>query len=81
VGHIRSGVNFDVLARWLRASGYDVTFCRNVTDIDDKIIAKGRGRGAPVVVGRHPVRSASSAGAYDVWAAPVPPSSRAPPGT
>jgi cysteinyl-tRNA synthetase len=38
IGHIRSGVNFDILIRWLRASGYDVTYCRNVTDIDDKII-------------------------------------------
>jgi cysteinyl-tRNA synthetase len=38
VGHIRSGVAFDVLRRWLLASGYDVTFVRNVTDIDDKII-------------------------------------------
>src|SRR5215472_5013060 len=38
IGHIRSGVNFDILVRWLRASGYHVTFCRNVTDIDDKII-------------------------------------------
>ncbi|MFI7467818.1 cysteine--tRNA ligase [Nonomuraea sp. NPDC049646] len=38
IGHIRSGVNFDVLRRWLARSGYDVTFCRNVTDIDDKII-------------------------------------------
>ncbi|MEV4367710.1 MULTISPECIES: cysteine--tRNA ligase [unclassified Nonomuraea] len=38
IGHIRSGVNFDVLRRWLTRSGYDVTFCRNVTDIDDKII-------------------------------------------
>jgi len=38
IGHIRSGVNFDILIRWLRASGYQVTFCRNVTDIDDKII-------------------------------------------
>ncbi len=47
VGHIRSGVNFDVLGRWLRASGYDVTFCRNVTDIDDKIIAKGADEGRP----------------------------------
>jgi cysteinyl-tRNA synthetase len=38
IGHIRSGVNFDILVRWLRASAYDVTYCRNVTDIDDKIL-------------------------------------------
>jgi cysteinyl-tRNA synthetase len=38
IGHIRSGVNFDILVRWLRASGYAVVFCRNVTDIDDKIL-------------------------------------------
>jgi cysteinyl-tRNA synthetase len=40
VGHIRSGVNFDILRRWLMASGYNVTFIRNVTDIDDKILHK-----------------------------------------
>jgi len=40
IGHIRSGVNFDILRRWLTASGYDVTFIRNVTDIDDKILHK-----------------------------------------
>jgi cysteinyl-tRNA synthetase len=40
VGHIRSGVNFDILRRWLIASGFNVTFIRNVTDIDDKIIHK-----------------------------------------
>ena len=40
IGHIRSGVNFDILRRWLEASGYEVTFIRNVTDIDDKILHK-----------------------------------------
>jgi len=40
IGHIRSGVNFDILRRWLIASGNDVTFVRNVTDIDDKILQK-----------------------------------------
>jgi cysteinyl-tRNA synthetase len=40
IGHIRSGVNFDILRRWLMASGFDVTFVRNITDIDDKILHK-----------------------------------------
>ena len=40
IGHVRSGVNFDILRRWLTAIGYDVTFIRNVTDIDDKILHK-----------------------------------------
>jgi len=40
IGHIRSGVTFDILRRWLITSGYKVTFIRNVTDIDDKIIHK-----------------------------------------
>jgi cysteinyl-tRNA synthetase len=47
IGHIRSGVNFDILRRWLMASGYDVTFCRNVTDIDDKIIRIAQESGVP----------------------------------
>jgi cysteinyl-tRNA synthetase len=38
IGHIRSAVNFDIFVRWLMASGYRVTFCRNVTDIEDKIL-------------------------------------------
>ena len=40
IGHVRSGVNFDILRRWLIKSGYTVTFIRNVTDIDDKILQK-----------------------------------------
>ena len=47
VGHIRSGVNFDILRRWLMASGYNVTFIRNVTDIDDKILHKAIHEAAP----------------------------------
>ncbi|WP_107771819.1 cysteine--tRNA ligase [Nocardioides sediminis] len=47
VGHVRSAVNFDVLRRWLTASGYDVHFIRNVTDIDDKILAKAAEQGRP----------------------------------
>ncbi|MDT4891516.1 MAG: cysteinyl-tRNA synthetase [Pseudonocardiales bacterium] len=45
IGHIRSGLNFDILRRWLAHSGYDVTFIRNVTDIDDKILAKSAQNG------------------------------------
>ena len=40
IGHLRSAVNFDILRRWLLWSGYVVTFIRNVTDIDDKILHK-----------------------------------------
>ncbi|WP_017613098.1 cysteine--tRNA ligase [Nocardiopsis salina] len=47
IGHIRSGVNFDILRRWLTHLGYDVTFCRNVTDIDDKIIVSASEEGVP----------------------------------
>jgi cysteinyl-tRNA synthetase len=40
IGHLRSGVSYDVLRRWLVHSGYEVTFIRNVTDIDDKVLDK-----------------------------------------
>ncbi len=45
VGHVRSGVNFDVLRRWLTVSGYEVTFIRNITDIDDKILVRSAEQG------------------------------------
>ena len=47
VGHVRSAVNFDVLRRWMTATGYAVTFIRNITDIDDKILVKSAEQGRP----------------------------------
>lgn len=47
IGHVRSGVAFDVLRRWLLAHDYDVAFVRNVTDIDDKILSKAAEAGRP----------------------------------
>ncbi len=47
VGHVRSAVNFDVLRRWLVTRGYDVTFIRNITDIDDKILIKAAEQDRP----------------------------------
>ena len=40
IGHARSAIAFDVIQRWLRANGYAVTYVKNITDIDDKIIAR-----------------------------------------
>lgn len=47
IGHVRSGVAFDILRRWLIAQGLDVAFVRNVTDIDDKILTKAAENGRP----------------------------------
>jgi cysteinyl-tRNA synthetase len=40
IGHARSAIAFDVIQRWLRASGYAVTYVKNITDIEDKIIQR-----------------------------------------
>ncbi|WJY68779.1 cysteine--tRNA ligase [Corynebacterium auris] len=47
IGHLRSGVAFDIVRRWFSAQGYDVAFVRNVTDIDDKILTKAADNGRP----------------------------------
>ena len=48
LGHARVLVTFDVVARWLRAAGYEVTYVRNITDIDDKIIRRAAENGESV---------------------------------
>ena len=48
LGHARSMVSFDVIIRYLRAQGYDVNFVRNITDIDDKIIARANERNVSI---------------------------------
>jgi cysteinyl-tRNA synthetase len=48
MGHLRMMMAFDVVQRWLRASGYAVTYVRNITDIDDKIIKRALERGMTI---------------------------------
>ena len=48
IGHARANVAFDFIQRWLRTSGYAVTFVRNITDIDDKIIARAVKNNEPI---------------------------------
>ena len=48
LGHARSMIAFDVVQRWLKASGYKVTYVRNVTDIDDKIIKRALENGETI---------------------------------
>jgi cysteinyl-tRNA synthetase len=48
VGNARTFTVFDMVVRWLRATGYDVTYVRNITDIDDKIMERARQNGEPI---------------------------------
>jgi cysteinyl-tRNA synthetase len=48
MGHLRMMMAFDVVQRWLRASGFEVTYVRNITDIDDKIIKRALERGMTI---------------------------------
>ncbi|MGC8587319.1 MAG: cysteine--tRNA ligase [Candidatus Micrarchaeia archaeon] len=45
MGHAKTYINFDVIVRWLRFLGYDVNYIQNITDVDDKIIARANERG------------------------------------
>jgi len=48
IGHARVMIVFDMVVRWLRASGYEVLYVRNITDIDDKIIHRAVENGEPI---------------------------------
>jgi len=50
LGHARVMVVFDMVSRWFRASGFDVTYVRNITDIDDKIIKRANENGETIDV-------------------------------
>jgi cysteinyl-tRNA synthetase len=47
IGHLRSGVNYDVLRRWLEYHGLEVRFIRNLTDIDDKVLSRAVAEAVP----------------------------------
>jgi cysteinyl-tRNA synthetase len=48
LGHARVMVVFDMVVRWFRDSGYEVTYVRNITDIDDKIIQRAQKNNEPI---------------------------------
>jgi cysteinyl-tRNA synthetase len=48
VGNARTFSVFDLVVRWLRSSGFAVTYVRNITDVDDKIMERARSRGEPI---------------------------------
>ena len=45
LGHAKNYINFDIIARWIRHLGYDLTYAQSITDVDDKIIARAAEKG------------------------------------
>ena len=69
IGNARTFLSFDVIRRWLIASGYEVTFAQNLTDVDDKIInrANEQGRTPEEVAHSSPRHSSSRCIASTSW--------------
>ncbi|MEM3744324.1 MAG: cysteine--tRNA ligase [Candidatus Micrarchaeaceae archaeon] len=54
MGHAKTYINFDIIVRWLRHLGYEVKYVQNITDVDDKIIARAKERGVdPIELARY----------------------------
>ncbi len=54
LGHAKVYINFSIISRWLRRLGYEVRYVQNITDVDDKIIARAKERGQePIALARH----------------------------
>ena len=81
VGHARCYVAFDIIQRWLRYRGYDVTYVRNITDIDDKIIRRAAENGEPDRVADGALHRRHARGLRGARASSRPTTSRAPPST
>ena len=64
VGHLRAAVAFDIIRRWFTKLGYDVTFVRNVTDIDDKILDKSSSGGSAHIFTSASLRSRTICSAF-----------------
>ena len=57
VGHAKTYVQFDIIARWLKHLGYDVFYVQNITDVDDKLIKRAQEKGvAPLSLAKHHTR-------------------------
>jgi cysteinyl-tRNA synthetase len=81
IGHARMMMAFDVVQRWLKASGYRVTYVRNITDIDDKIIKRAVERGITIGQLTDEMTAACTRTLRCARASSRPASSRAPPST
>ena len=77
IGHARVMVVYDVIRRWLQASGFEVRYVRNITDIDDKIIQRARENGETIWSVDRALRPLHGRGCVRRWAWPSPTSSRA----